>query len=46
MDAAAMQALIRAAGREPRQRTTLYAQIAQPHATAAPLRQDAAACVA
>jgi len=46
LDAAAMQALIRAAGREPRQRTTLYAQIAQPHATAAPLRQDAAACVA
>ena len=44
LDAAAMQSLIRAAGREPRQRTTLYAEIPQPHASSAPLRRDAAAC--
>ena len=42
LDAAAMQALIRAAGREPRQRTTLYADVPAHVGTATTARRDTA----
>ena len=42
LDAAAMQALIRAAGREPRQRTTLYADVPPQFMTATSDRRDTA----